>query len=267
MSGVINTECDSQQTTSANYSVGSTASTTLASDKSSFLSTLRMSVFACCDTSNYSLKAKEGTPSSSRDMSMKTMDVMMSPVVVEQQCQTYSYEPNSCRSIDDYVSVQSIQPTLVTSHAIASDCANVARASQVVIRDHEIVDIPLATQSKNAQSQGSSDIVLDDIDLICSIADTYDLGEDSDTFSFISNFLYNNHGLGSILSAPKGSRFSAVSLDNTTTTLSSDQLYPDSMSKQPMKSKYVRHHHKQKKSTVRVKSSLCTNQGGNPLIL
>lgn len=234
-----------------------------------------MSVFVCCDTTNYSVKAKQGTPSPAREMAMKTadvmmspadvmmspVDVMMSPVVVEQQCHAYSFEPNQCRSVDDYMTAQ---PTLIASHATTSDCANTVQARRHVVGDGEAANPSTSTKLKYVQSE-ASDVVLDDIDLICSIADTYDLGEDSDTFSFISNFLYSNHGLGSVLSAQKSNRFSAISLDQAT-TLSSDQLYPDSVSKQPTKTKYIKRH-KQKRTIVSTKVSSYTNSKGSSRVL
>lgn len=60
------------------------------------------------------------------------------------------------------------------------------------------------------------------MDLICSIADTYDLPSDSDTYSYISNCLLNQVSFDS--SADRRLRRSHASLSST---IGNDQIYPD----------------------------------------
>lgn len=108
-----------------------------------------------------------------------------------------------------------------------------------------------------SQSAHQDYAITGDLDLICSIAGTYNLPSDSDTYSYISNCLRKSNSSTTLDRPRRRRRRSKHAARSQCSTLASDQMYPErvmsttSLSNQ-RGSNYIRQHthcrHKQRKS-------------------
>lgn len=268
----VNTDCDSQQTGSVNCSVVSAPSASSSSnrDRSGCLS-LKFCLFSCIDDPESSVKGNKGTPSPTRDINIKTVQVLTTPTIREEQCFDYSHPLQSCVITDESHMASQERASIIASHTSANSCVQCAIPEQCVIFndltsvENSVLRNPHGSVTTSSKGNG---FYMQDIDLICTIADAYDLGGDSDTYSFISNCLYNNNlPKGSTRSLQRRNQHRRFPL-NKAATLGSDQLYPDSISslRPPLQSaktpkKQVR------RQSVAATSNVYTNNKGEPLIL
>ena len=117
-----------------------------------------------------------------------------------------SRDDNSHHSTDNHTSCSISKPTVRTRRAsVEIDCSS-----------------PMHTRPVVTSTLGSHSNTIPNMDLICSIADTYELPSDSDTYSYISNCLLNQLSFDS--SADRRLRRSHASLSST---IGNDQVYPD----------------------------------------
>lgn len=224
------------------------------------------------------MQAKQGTPVADRDLNIKTVQVLTTPSIVRPECYKYAYDVNQCKSVDDYERARTVKPLVVTS-ATAQDCDTVMKAETQLV-DNQSVEAVDFSDVHVARRQCTGAVIHEDLDLICNIADAYDLGGDSDTFSFISNCLYNTgskakhkSNQGSTLSLQRRKRFSKTSFSQSS-MLGSDQLYPDSAaSKKPLHQSKGNRKYKRRQSvntdstTTANLSNVYVNDDGNPIIL
>ena len=117
-----------------------------------------------------------------------------------------SRDDNSHHSTDNHTSCSASKPAVRTRRA----SAEIDRSS------------PMHTRPVVTPTLGSHSNTIPNMDLICSIADTYELPSDSDTYSYISNCLLNQLSFDS--SADRRLRRSHASLSST---IGNDQVYPD----------------------------------------
>lgn len=226
------------------------------------------------------MKAMQGTPIGDRDMtvispigdrdmgvmSVKTVDVLTLPALVEQKCQHSNLSPpslvthNTVNKPSDEIlhMANSVTPSIIVTHATANECANNIQKAESGIVDNLDRPQQVAADYTEPPLSHSDKLYMNDIDLLCSIADTYDLGEDSDTFSYISNCLHSR----STWSLQRRIHRADQTLGQSA-TLGSDQLYPDSMLKNS-RSKHKKHRRRQSVATT---ASVYMNNRGKPLII
>lgn len=206
----------------------------------------------------------------SKDNQVKSADIITAPPISTERCHTYQCNINSISS-DNF---QRASPGLVLSHAETGNLPAAVEArsetNNVLLDVAELSSpIPLVDARDaapyHAKMWQDNEIVLDDIDLICNIADTYDLGDNSDTYSYISNCLYSTNTLSVTGSHKRKRRHSKSVVQASVSMLSNDQLYPESVSsslKVP-----TRPQRKHKRAVSVCQTNVYTNANGNPLII
>lgn len=265
----ITTDSDSHQTSSANYSLSSTATTALTPNKSYLSSSVNCCALFCFENTNRSMKATQGTPIEDRDlsvMSVKTVDVLTMPAMQEQQCHHSYLSPASLISQDvcgketqeNLHIAMPVTPIITVTHATANMCANNMHQAEQAVVDHSSLQENARVEKVNPALSISENIYMNDMDLLCSIANTYDLGGDSDTLSYISNCLHSK----SSWSLQRRTKRSQQTLGQSA-TLGSDQLYPDSM----LKSSYTKPKKQRRRQSVATSANVYVNDRGTPLII
>ena len=126
--------------------------------------------------------------------------------IVDKLCVCVGRDDNSHHRTDNNTSCSASKPAVRTRRA----SAEIDRSS------------PMHTRPVITSTLGSHSNTIPNMDLICSIADTYELPSDSDTYSYISNCLLNQLSFDS--SADRRLRRSHASLSST---IGNDQVYPD----------------------------------------
>ncbi|XP_067937604.1 gamma-aminobutyric acid type B receptor subunit 2-like [Watersipora subatra] len=190
---------------------GSTSSDS-GSQNYSFTSTVspptRASSSFCCvlpcfmsPGSNHSMRAAKGSPNAPNDISFS--QTVESPTVYQHH-------------LSDRDITSRVLPIVTISHAEPIDIEpSVERAEQHVVGEEQLhsaerISSPVLANSEN--------IYLNDMELLSSIADTYQLGDDIDALSYISSCL-NNSKSWSLPRRPSDKSRLSVALGN-------DQLYP-----------------------------------------
>ena len=239
----MSTDCESH---SANFSLTSTITPTLR--HSSSLCFIFSCLADCCHSSDQSLKAQNGSSVSPRDISistLKTADILTMPALQE-QC----HNPHIQIGVDHH-------SARMTSSSIAA--TKVTHSEPVSVR---ISDVGQQTEGPRVKDEdaNSENIYLNDLDLLCSIADTYDLGADTEAFSYVSNCLHNVRSR-----SLQRTTFDRSNSSRKSATLGSDQLYPEAMSGfNDCRSKGKKEKRRQSLATI---ANVYMNEKGNPLIL
>lgn len=243
-------DVESQRTSSANYSVSSSLQ-----PPQSFITSC---VGVCCYKSRNSTKAEQGSSvGECGDLSIATVDVLITPDA-------------TARINTDVTGWATVLPTLTVTHASpANDCMRIAQAEQLTVEEsmvergvvstaeqHLTVGKPTVT---NIVSPYPGQLYINDADFLCSIANTYDLGGDSDTLSYISNCLHGSSYKASRRPVNRYSSHSGLAM------LGSDQLYPDSM--RGVTVGYKRPTSRRRSLATSTASNVYVNYRGNPLII
>lgn len=160
----------------------------------------------------------------------------------------------------------SVLPAVTVSHATPSqDCAvTLSKANHELVSEGAQVQSTAAVTQADPSLSHSDDVYLNDIELLCTIADTYELGGDSDTLSYISNCLHNTKPWPLY---KQTSYVTSQQAASQTSMLESDQLYPESnLSHKPYKTKSRKQRHK-RSDTTNASSNVYVTAKGNPLII
>lgn len=219
---------------------------------------------ACCDSSKQSVRAQHGTPISGRKLSstgsVHPVDMLSVPVARDSylsrlRINTSPDSNHASLSVLPGLTLSSVEPTdlyTTVNHAESTVCNNAELQS---------VDNVSVTQA-NVTAPNSDNMYLNDIDLLCSIAETYELGDDSDAISYLSNCLHNKSW--SLQRRPYKHEKSL----SMSAALGSDQLYPDcAVTRRTNKPKAQKHRRRRSIATSTSTSNVYVNEKGKPLIV